>query len=106
MISAASPAVAVSLGDACPATGPLLAVRNPGYDADGYLYMPAQTLAAGATVGLGSDGYLNDMFQVMRGAFQMRACHLNQWEELLAQRASESRRRGPECRKAALLLLA
>lgn len=28
-----------------------------------------EMLAAGVTVGLGSDGYLNDMFQVMRGAF-------------------------------------
>lgn len=28
-----------------------------------------ELLAAGVTVGLGSDGYLNDMFQVMRGAF-------------------------------------
>jgi cytosine/adenosine deaminase-related metal-dependent hydrolase len=28
-----------------------------------------ELIAAGVTVGLGSDGYLNDMFQVMRGAF-------------------------------------
>jgi cytosine/adenosine deaminase-related metal-dependent hydrolase len=28
-----------------------------------------ELLGAGVTVGLGSDGYLNDMFQVMRGAF-------------------------------------
>jgi cytosine/adenosine deaminase-related metal-dependent hydrolase len=28
-----------------------------------------ELLSAGVTVGLGSDGYLNDMFQVMRGAF-------------------------------------
>jgi cytosine/adenosine deaminase-related metal-dependent hydrolase len=28
-----------------------------------------EMLEAGVTVGLGSDGYLNDMFQVMRGAF-------------------------------------
>jgi cytosine/adenosine deaminase-related metal-dependent hydrolase len=28
-----------------------------------------QLLAAGATVGLGSDGYIDDFFEVMRGAF-------------------------------------
>jgi cytosine/adenosine deaminase-related metal-dependent hydrolase len=33
-------------------------------------------LAAGVTVGLGSDGYLNDMFSVMRGAFMLHKARL------------------------------
>ncbi len=32
-------------------------------------------LAAGATVGLGSDGYITDMFEVMRGAFLIHKAH-------------------------------
>lgn len=37
-----------------------------------------QQLAAGVTVGLGSDGYINDFFEVMRGAFLIhKAAHLN-----------------------------
>lgn len=35
-----------------------------------------ELLAAGATVGLGSDGYLNDMFQVMRGALLIHKARL------------------------------
>ena len=37
-----------------------------------------QQLAAGVTVGLGSDGYINDFFEVMRGAFLIhKAAQLN-----------------------------
>ncbi len=37
-----------------------------------------QQLAAGVTVGLGSDGYINDFFEVMRGAFLIhKANHQN-----------------------------
>jgi 5-methylthioadenosine/S-adenosylhomocysteine deaminase len=32
-------------------------------------------LAAGVTVGLGSDGYINDFFEVMRGAFLIHKAH-------------------------------
>jgi cytosine/adenosine deaminase-related metal-dependent hydrolase len=32
-------------------------------------------LAAGVTVGLGSDGYITDMFEVMRGAFLIHKAH-------------------------------
>ncbi len=35
-----------------------------------------ELLARGATVGLGSDGYVNDMFHVMRGAFWMNKARL------------------------------
>lgn len=37
-----------------------------------------QQMAAGVTLGLGSDGYVNDFFEVMRGAFLIhKAAHLN-----------------------------
>lgn len=37
-----------------------------------------QQMAAGVTLGLGSDGYINDFFEVMRGAFLIhKAHHLN-----------------------------
>jgi len=37
-----------------------------------------ELLAAGVTVGLGSDGYIHDFFEVMRGAFLIhKAAHLN-----------------------------
>jgi cytosine/adenosine deaminase-related metal-dependent hydrolase len=37
-----------------------------------------QQIAAGVTLGLGSDGYINDFFEVMRGAFLIhKANHLN-----------------------------
>jgi 5-methylthioadenosine/S-adenosylhomocysteine deaminase len=36
--------------------------------------VPAQ-LAAGVTLGLGSDGYVNDFFEVMRGAFLIHKAH-------------------------------
>lgn len=35
-----------------------------------------EMLAAGVTLGLGSDGYLNDMFAVMRGAFMLHKARL------------------------------
>lgn len=35
-----------------------------------------ELLVAGTTVGLGTDGYLNDMFQVMRGAFLLHKARL------------------------------
>jgi cytosine/adenosine deaminase-related metal-dependent hydrolase len=35
-----------------------------------------ELIAAGATVGLGSDGYVNDMFEVMRGAFLLHKARL------------------------------
>ena len=34
-----------------------------------------EQLAAGVTVGLGSDGYINDFFEVMRGAFLIHKAH-------------------------------
>ena len=34
-----------------------------------------EQLAAGVTVGLGSDGYINDFFAVMRGAFLIHKAH-------------------------------
>ena len=34
-----------------------------------------QQLAAGVTLGLGSDGYVNDFFEVMRGAFLIHKAH-------------------------------
>ncbi|MCS7071087.1 MAG: amidohydrolase family protein, partial [Anaerolinea sp.] len=37
-----------------------------------------QQIAAGVTIGLGSDGYINDFFEVMRGAFLIHtAAQLN-----------------------------
>jgi len=34
-----------------------------------------EQLAAGVTIGLGSDGYINDFFEVMRGAFLIHKAH-------------------------------